>query len=212
MPVIFIIPAFAKIFRHLESKDGINWAFLRGLSLGALIILASLDAIIRWAGLPTIIKQAYLPIADYQEKSATDNSSDYELTDETFVAKRCNLNKTMPQLENYAVGKELMVLAHPNITPAILFHSSHRVLSVPIHPDAVAVHETYNMLNSTNAAFPPGSGADVVIICPGGLEKYVYSRDPASLHARLSRGDNVSGLALIGQIEQGYKIYQVINP
>ena len=50
------------------------------------------------------------------------------------------------------------------------------------------------------------------MICPGGVEKYVYSRDPASLHARLSRDVDVIGLALIGQIEQGYKIYRVTEP
>ena len=212
--VIFIIPVFAKMFRHMESKAGINWAMLRGLSLGGLIILASLDGIIRWVGLPLIIKQAYLPISGPMvgEKSAMDSSPDYELSEETFVAKRCNLNKAMKQLENYASGKELMVLAHPNATPAILFHSRHRVLSVPIHPDGAAVHKTYNLLNSTDAQFPPKSGADVVMICPGGVEKYVYSRDPASLHARLSRDVDVIGLALIGQIEQGYKIYRVTEP
>ncbi len=207
--VIFIIPLFGRMFRHMESRPGFNWALLRGLSLGGLIILASLDGIIGWVGLPTIIKQAYLPIVEYKQETTTDSSSDYELIEETFIAKRCNLNKTMQQLENYADGKELTVLAHPNATPAILFHSRHRVLSVPIHPDAAAVYKTYNLLNSTAAAFPSATGVDVVVICPGGVEKYVYGRDPATLHARLSRGDDVIGLALVGQIEQGYKIYRV---
>lgn len=123
--------------------------------------------------------------------------------------QRCGMDDLIARLKTieHAKGPQL-VLAHANITPTILVHTGHRVTSVPIHPDAEAVHQSVKTFLSTEMAYNNAVPADLVVVCPVGHEYIAYQGTSQTLHARLSRNETVQGLALLSDAgAQGYKIY-----
>ncbi|MDH5188714.1 MAG: hypothetical protein OEW37_07125 [Rhodospirillaceae bacterium] len=219
--VIFIIPVFARLYRYMEKQNAIRWKILMVSSIVLLFFTASLDAFIRWARLPAFVTQYYMPPAlrtvnlqtpEPADQLVAPNKIDYEINKQGVLAKRCDLEKLLQQINKYAGTKELVIMAHPQITPAILFHSRHRVASVPIHPDGPAVQKTFDAITTTNAAFPSGTGADVLMLCFYGKDKIFYGQNPDSLYVRLSQGSKVAGLEQIAQSGESYKLYKIINP
>lgn len=184
--VIFIIPAFSHIYNLMKNKPGTSWTVIRALSVASLLILASMDTIV---GFPKT------------EKPVTG----------TDIQINCEIGNAINRLEENFEDKNLVIMAHPNITPVILFHSRFRVSSVSIHTDGSAVHKTFTALTSKNETFMAGSGADLVMICPAGKVLARYGTDPESVYARLSAGTDVQGLKKLDGDYGGYLVFRVNN-
>lgn len=211
-----IIAAFGHLFDRLAPREGTVWMFARTASILAMVGLAAVDgAISRYK--PSRANESFAD-AGTASSASTDMTRQSVAKTSFFTAhakvhiveRICNENGVVDALNamERRHGPQL-ILAHANAAPALLFHTKHRVLSVPIHPDAAAVHESVGVLLSTKADIARDIKADLVVVCPVGHEHIAYDADPASLHARLSRGDSVPGLSPTPDIYGDYKIYRV---
>ena len=109
----------------------------------------------------------------------------------------CNLDAAIATLNHLAkVQGPMLVVAHANMTPAVLYFTLHRVSAVPIHPAAAAVHLSVELLRSTRQTMDTSGTA--FVICPADLAAGVYGIEANSLHARLAGGQAVPGLKSLG--------------
>ncbi len=177
-----ILSGFVALWDKLADRPGIMAMIGRVFTPVILLGLASTDAIV--LGLTT---------SQTEKASLSENQT-------------CDIAPAITQLNTlYETHGQLMVLAHANITPAILFHTQHRVSAVPIHPNAKAVRASVDTLISTKSEFNLKRHA--IVVCQAELASGVYGTDPSSLHMRLLSGDKVSGLTPISKNAGGYAIY-----
>lgn len=164
-----IVSAFAFVWVQLTSLEGLKGALLRVLSPALLIGLAMVD----------------LVVISFED-GKTDPSR-------RAAKATCDLDAAVVQLNHLALERgPLLLVAHANMTPALLYFTPHRVSAVPIHPDAKAVHDSVNLLRSTRPSMElPGTA---LVLCPADLAVGVYGDAPESLHVRLTSGKTVPGL------------------
>ncbi|MCW8915068.1 MAG: hypothetical protein OQK24_04350 [Magnetovibrio sp.] len=176
----YLFAGFAKLWDHMSQRKNRIWVLIRPLSLFTILGLASLNTVIAQV---MYLNPKWNTTIDVYDKMKN---------------MRCDIPKTVVQLHvlEQDYGPQV-ILAHSNVTPTYLYHTNHRVLSVPIHPNADAVHDSVSALLSTEPDVPKDIAADVIVVCPVGPEMIAYQRNQETLHARLSLGRSVPGMTLL---------------
>lgn len=164
-----IVSAFAFAWARLATYEGLKASLLRVLAPALLMGLALVDV-------------AAIALDD----GKTDPMR-------RTAKAACDLDGAIAQLNHVAHARgPLLVIAHANMSPAVLYFTPHRVSAVPIHPDALAVHKSVDLLRSTRTNLDFAGAA--FVFCPADLAVGVYGDAQGSLYKRLTRGEAVPGL------------------
>lgn len=128
----------------------------------------------------------------------------------TLKADACKVQEILPTL---ATQPKTRILAHANITPALLYLSHHDVTAVPIHPNANAVRDSVRVLlaEEDDVALKIVKDYDVglILLCPFSHEAGAYGKAPDSLFSRTLRGAPPHWLSPIRTGPEGFQVYAV---
>jgi len=126
------------------------------------------------------------------------------------VTQPCTVQSLLPVLQSQPKTR---LLAHPNVTPALLYYSQHDVMSVPIHPNGDAVRDSVRILMATDddqaKALLGRYGIGLVVMCPTGHEEKAYGTEPSGLYARTLRGEGPNWLRPVETGESVFRVWQV---
>ena len=204
-----ILAGFGRIWDALSMWQGPIWTVARAAAVTGVMALPVVDlALAREDG----IVFDSLPVGDAAivRHDSTAFMASTAPPQERLAAQVCDRSGLVNSL-NRLEGQHgpLVVMAHANVSPTILFFTKHRVQSVPIHPDAQAVHDSAKVLLATREEQSPTDGVDVLAICPVGHEFIAYQGTPDTLHARLSHGVAVAGFTPIAGAHGSFKLFWV---
>lgn len=126
-------------------------------------------------------------------------------------AASCDLAKAAPALNG--LPGPLVIAAHVDSGPELLFRTRHRVLSAPYHRNGdgiLAVHRIFAAADEKEAHEKArAAGADVLILCPAERARWVRVSGTASpFAARLLDGEVPLWLAPVPDGGSGLKIYR----
>lgn len=191
--ILILVLGFAQVWPRLQGLgDSLGGVFARAGSLTGFILF------------PLVLS--------FMSASSQTQSGPVSTNSAQSVARYCTVKSLLPILKSHTKTR---VLAHPNVTPAILYYSKHNVVSVPIHPNAEAVHDSVRMLMATDDGearrLMNKYGVGLVVMCPTGHEAKAYGTEPQGLYARALRGDGPKWLKPIETRSSVFRVFAVQN-
>jgi len=186
-----LVYAYSTLWPKLKDLgDGAKGVFMRAVSVTTMCVLPMMLGIMA--------------------RTSSDELPRPSIAGEGAEITACNVEDILPTLKAFPKTR---ILAHPNITPTLLFSTKHDVMAVPIHPNGPAVHDSVRVLTAINdkKAFDIIMQYDVglVVFCPSGDEQIFYGRDKNGLYARTLRDHGPDWLLPLGAKQSGYKVYAV---
>ena len=134
---------------------------------------------------------------------------------------RCRLDRLADALRPHEAGRPLIIVAHQDFGPELLYWTPHAVVATPYHRNVQAVRDVHRILGSADEdeshVLLDRRQADLVLLCPAARGGYFGRRDVSgmpTLYARLFDGTGpgwLRPLPLAAPGAEGFLLFEMIR-